>query len=249
MQEDEYRKLAQVEDSHWFFKAMHSHLLRELTRAALPGRILNVLDAGCGTGGLIRRLSLKRPEWTYEGVDISPVACSCAQERTGAKIAEASLEKLPFGDESYEAVTSADVLCQVEDPAKAVSELFRILRPGGFVVLNLPAHPWLYSYHDKHCGNLRRYSRRDIRQLLSEAGFRGIQVSSWNCLAFPALVIRRKFMKPRPTTDVEIPSQFTQYTMSFLMALELFWIDSGFRLPFGSSYLVIARKPLAGDQL
>lgn len=247
MHEEEYRKLALVEDTHWFFRSLHAHILRELMRAALPGRVLNILDAGCGTGGLIKRLSLVRPEWTYEGVDLSPVACDLARQNCGAKITEASLESLPFEDGRFEAITSADVLCQVEDPAKAARELFRLLQPGGFVVLNLPAHRWLYSYHDKQCGNLRRYGKKEIRTLLAEAGFRGIQVSTWNTLAFPAIVIRRKLLKPRNTTDVEVPSKPAQYTMSLLMKMEHFWIDSGFRLPFGSSYLVIARKPLAGE--
>ena len=80
MQPDEYRKMAGVEDAMWYYRALHRHVGRSLG-AALPAAA-RVLDAGCGTGGLLRRLREARPQWTLTGLDFSPLACELARERT-----------------------------------------------------------------------------------------------------------------------------------------------------------------------
>jgi SAM-dependent methyltransferase len=249
MQDEEYRKHAALEDDHWFFRSLRAHMTRELRETLRSGRPVHILDAGCGTGGLLKKLILARPEWSYTGVDISPLACQYSRERTGAEIIEASVEQLPIEDGCIDAVLSADVLCQVENPQKAASEFFRVLRPGGVAIINLPAHKWLWSYHDEHCGNRCRYKRAEIRSLLAGAGFRGIQVRAWNTVAFPGIVIRRKLLSPRPGSDVEAPSRPVQYIMRALCAMELAWLDLGLGLPFGSSWLTVARKPLAGEMI
>lgn len=231
----------------WFFRALHAHFDRELSQAILPGRPAYLLDAGCGAGGLIKYLSLKHPEWNYSGLDLAPLACALARERTGANIVQASVEALPYEDASFDAVLSADVLCQVETPALAASESYRILRPGGIALINAPAYPWLYSYHDVHCGNKRRYRAAELRALLSEAGFRGIQITHWNALAFPALWWRRKVMRPRTTTDVEMPSLPVDFCLRCLTRVENLWLEWGGRWGWGSSLFAVARKPLAEE--
>src|SRR4051812_7110323 len=72
MQTDEYLKLAEVEDQMWYFRSLHTHVRREL-EPALKGNAA-VLDAGCGTGGLILRLRAAHPEWRYSGIDFMPLA-------------------------------------------------------------------------------------------------------------------------------------------------------------------------------
>jgi len=249
MNDIEYRKLAEVEDRMWYFRALHAHMTRELRRAALPGRPMRILDAGCGTGGLLRRLRECCPDWTCSGLDISPQACLLSRERTGAPVLEATIEDMPYADASFEAIVSADVLCQVEKPELAISEFFRVLRPGGLAVINLPAHKWLWSYHDELCGNRRRFSRAELRALLSSAGFRGIQVRTWNSLLMPALLVRRKLLKQKQSTDVEMPPVPLQVLLSGVMLLERAWLGSGLGLPPGCSWLAIARKPMAGERM
>ena len=80
MQPDEYRKMAEVEEAMWYYRALHRHVLRSLPRG-LPSGPAQVLDAGCGTGGLLRRLREARPYWQLTGLDFSPLACEQAQER------------------------------------------------------------------------------------------------------------------------------------------------------------------------
>src|SRR5882724_7193660 len=173
MQPDEYRKLAAVEDGMWYFRSLHAHVAHVLD--ARLGKDAEVLDAGCGTGGLIRRLAPFRPTWRWTGVDVSPVALELARQRcrSEVKFREASVTALPSGDAHFDAVVSADVLYHVDDDALALREFFRVLRPGGVVVLNLPAYQWLWSYHDTAVHSRRRYDRGDVLAKLRTAGFTG----------------------------------------------------------------------------
>jgi SAM-dependent methyltransferase len=242
MQPDEYRKMADVEDAMWYYRALHRHVIRSLRRAlrAAPGQ---VLDAGCGTGGLLRRLHEAQPAWTLTGLDFSPLACQLARERTGANVVQGSIAELPFGDAMFDAVISCDVVCQVAEPARAVSEFRRCLQPGGVVVLTMPAYQWMYSYHDKEVANLRRYTRRKVNALLQAEGFQVIDSTYWNMLPFPLAVLRRKILPPaEPTSDVRLYPAPVETTFSGLMALEHAWLGAGGRLPCGSSVLTVARK-------
>ncbi|HEY0863454.1 MAG TPA: class I SAM-dependent methyltransferase [Lacunisphaera sp.] len=243
MQPDEYRKMAEVEDAMWYYRALHRHVTRSLA-AVLPETGVRVLDAGCGTGGLLRRLRGARPHWTLTGLDFSPLACELARERTGGEVVQGSIAALPFADGQFDALTSCDVVCQVTDPAQAVREFHRVLRPGGHVVLTMPAYQWMYSYHDREVGNLRRYRRGEVNALLEGAGFRIVCSTYWNTLLFPLAVLRRKILPPSaPTSDVGRFPAPVEAGCNALMALEHAWLGAGGSLPLGNSVLTVAQKP------
>ncbi len=243
MQPEEYRKMAEVEDRMWYYCALHQHVARCLVTSRLPPDA-EVLDAGCGTGGLLRHLHAARPAWRLSGLDLSSLACQLARERTEAKIAEGSVDQLPFANESFSAITSCDVLCQMERPADALREFIRCLKPGGVVVLTMPAYQWLFSYHDRQVANLRRYSARELKELLQTAGLKTIYSSYWNTLPFPLAVLRRKMFPPSdPTSDVRLYPVPLEVMFNGMMAIERSWLRMGGRLPFGSTVLVVGRKP------
>jgi SAM-dependent methyltransferase len=244
MEAAEYRKLAEVEDAMWYFRALHAHVERELART-LGDKKSAVLDAGCGTGGLIRRLAPQRPAWNWTGVDVSPLACELARERVGgAEIREASVTALPFGDAALDAVVSADVLYHVDDDVAALREFSRVLRPGGAVVINVPAYRWLWSYHDEAVHSRRRYGRGEMLAKLKAAGFDSGWATHWNALPLPLVVARRKlFPAPQAGSDVRLFPAPVEAAFNAAMALERAWLRSVGRLPFGSSILAVARKP------
>ena len=91
---EEYRRMAAVEDEMWFYRALHAHLERHLV-AARGESTSRVLDAGCGTGGLIRRLAGRHPNWTWTGIDLEPLACDLARARCRAEIVLCSVTALP----------------------------------------------------------------------------------------------------------------------------------------------------------
>ena len=239
----EYRKMAEVEDAMWYYRALHRIVATALGRAALPARAA-VLDAGCGTGGLLRRLRADRPEWALAGLDFSPLACDLARERTGLTVTEGSVTALPFAAESFDAVVSCDVVCQVEDPAAALREFHRVVRPGGVVVLTMPAYRWMYSYHDRAVGNLRRYSRAETAELLRAAGFAVEYASYWNTLLFPLAVLQRKVLRAAATeSDVRLYPAPVEAICDAMNVIEHAWLRRGGRLPWGNSVLAVGRRP------
>ena len=251
MNADEYIKLAEVEDRMWYFRSLHAHVAREFAAAAAPapGAAPRWLDAGCGTGGLILRLREQWPQVKYAGIDFMPLACELAQKRCGpgTDIREASITALPFGDGVFEAVVSADVVCQVPDPENALREFFRVLRPGGCVVINVPAYMWMWSYHDDSCQTKHRYTRPEMARLLQAAGFADIRTTHWNALPFPAVWAKRKlFRTAADTSDVKPYPGYVDAIFGGLMQVEHAWLKLGGRWAWGTSVFAVARKPGPG---
>ena len=242
MEADEYRKLAAVEDAMWYFRALHGHVWRELKTHA-PAGTGRVLDAGCGTGGLIRRLASRRPEWRWTGVDVAPLALQLAKERGIADVREASVTALPFGDGEFSAVVSADVLYHLDDDEAALREMARVLRPGGVAVINVPAHAWLWSYHDVAVDGRRRYARRELAAKLRRAGFTVERLTHWNTLLLPLIVARRKLLPaPKAGSDVKLGSPLAEVALSAVMSVETGWLRNVGDFPLGSSILAVARR-------
>ena len=242
MEAEEYRKLAAVEDAMWYFRALHAHVWRELA-AQVPAGPARILDAGCGTGGLIRRLAPLRAEWTWTGVDVSPLACQLARERGATDVQEASVTALPFRDGEFAAVVSADVLYHLDDDEAALREMARVLRPGGIAVINVPAHRWLWSYHDVAVEGRRRYSRSDLAGKLSRAGLTALRLTHWNSALLPLIAARRKLLPaPKGGSDVKLAAPWLENGFSAVMAAESAWIRNVGNFPAGSSILAVARR-------
>lgn len=262
--------MAAVEDAMWFYRALHAHIERELMAtvdvaarlSVRPGSDAgdlphaeacgyvpaeargDILDAGCGTGGLIRRLAPKHPDWTWTGIDLEPLACALARERTRAEIVEGSVTALPFESQRFDAVVCADVLYHLDDDEAALREIFRVLKPNGVAVINVPAHRWLWSYHDVTVHGRRRYVRAELREKLQRAGFGDLRLTHWNALPLPLVFLRRKLL-PRPPSgsDVRLYPAPVEMVLRGVIAVERAWLAIG-GLPFGSSILATARKPL-----
>ena len=246
MERGEYERLDEAEERMWWFRALHRNLIAAWRRNG-KGQGGRILDAGSGTGGFLARLGAARPELFCVGFDRDFFACSLARGK-GATIAQASIAALPFADGAFDAVFSADVLCHGGvDQEKALLEMRRCLKPGGVLVLNLPAYGWLFSAHDRAVGNVRRYAREDVAALLAQAGFARIRTSYWNTLLFPLMAARRKLGSPDGASDVALlpaPLEWLLYGVaaaeSRLLAHLLAW---GLRLPFGGSILAAGVRP------
>lgn len=233
----------------WYFRSLHAHLRRELERnlgqRAVHAEPPAVLDAGCGTGGFIRRLGAAHPDWRLSGLDVMPIACAAARARCRpeVEIREGSVTALPYDDGTFDAVTSADVLYQLDRPALALAEFYRVLRPGGVVVLNLPAYRWLWSYHDEAVHSRHRFVRREVNALLAEAGFDERWLSHWNALPLPLVWAKRKLFRTRhDTSDVKLSSPPVEAILNGVMAIEHAWIRAGGKWAWGVSILAVGRK-------
>ena len=242
MEDAEYYKMAEVEDRMWYYRSLHDHFLRVL-RARLGDGPRDLLDAGCGTGGLIRRLRGAVPAWRIQGLDVSPIACEMARQRCDVSIVEGSVTALPFGVASFDAVLAADVLYELEEPDAALREVARCLRPGGWVVVNVPAYRWLWSYHDTAVRSKHRFVRTEVAALLAVAGFVTEVNTHWNALPFPLIVARRKlFASAADTSDVRLYPAPAEAFLRGLMGMEHAWMRAGGSWAWGSSILAVGRK-------
>ena len=242
MQLDEYRKLSEVEDRMWYFHALNRRIAHWLAQVLPPGPA-RVLDAGCGTGGLIKALRAAHPAWDLTGLDFMPLACTLARERTGVEIVQGSITDLPFATGSFDAVVSADVVCQVEDSARALQEFARVVRPGGGVLVNVPAFRWLWSYHDDSCETKHRYTRPELTALFRTAGLSIDFATYANLLPLPLIAARRKLFRPaNPTSDVQLYPAPVEAGFAGLAGVEFAWQRLGWASPVGSSVFVAGRR-------
>lgn len=228
----------------WWFRALRANLLVMLRHAGAAERRL-ILDAGCGTGGFLAHLSRTMPGWPAVGIDRDAEACRLAREKSGCPVCVGSVDRLPFADGALAGILSADVLCHAgADEAASLADFYRCLMPGGVVVLNLPAYPWLMSGHDRAVHNARRYTAARLRRLLAGAGFRVARTSYWNSILFPLMVVRRLLPLGRGGEgDVRRYPAAADSLFGFLTGVETMLLNGGCRLPFGGSILAVAVKP------
>lgn len=229
----------------WWYQAMHAHMLKSL----LPFKHLDeamLLDAGCGTGGLLLKIQSMNRAWKLTGIDFSSVALEIAKTRArGVNFHEASITALPFPDCEFSAVVTADVLCQIENPGIALKEIFRVLKPGGSVSINVPAYMWMWSYHDEAVQSKHRFTRKEIESLLSSNGFEIQTTTHWNSILFPMIWAKRKlFYSKKDVSDVKVYPPTLERFFRIIMSLERMWLSSGHRWGWGISIFAVAQKPL-----
>lgn len=240
MEAAEYRKMAAVEDAMWWYRALRANLLALLGHDARTRAL--VLDAGCGTGGMLA--SLNQAGIAAIGLELDEAAARMARDKSGCPVVVGSIAALPFADRAFDALLSADVLCHGGvDEAASLAEMRRCLKPGGALLLNLPAYAWMLSEHDRSVDNVRRYTRRRLKRALAAAGFGEIRATYWNTLLWPLMVLRRKLLPAASGgSDVRPFPGPIDRLFRFLTGLETSWLRCGLSLPFGGSVLVKAVK-------
>jgi SAM-dependent methyltransferase len=234
----------------WWFAAMHRNLLMLAHRAQLDSVNLPILDAGCGTGGLLVRLASCYPDKAVIGLDVDPQACSRAAIKSARPVCAGSVSELPFPDSTLAAIFSGDVLChRAVDERGALRQFHRCLAEDGFLILNLPAYRWMLSRHDTAVHNIRRYTAKGVRSLLQAFGFQPVYVSYWNAILFPSMVVTRKLLARGSTaaSDVKLYPRPIDLLCRMATKIESAMLHAGIRLPFGGSVLAVACKGGAPD--
>lgn len=238
----EYERMFEAEDTQWWYAGMRA-ISFALLDAAASDRHAVLLDAGCGTGGNLPYLGRRG---RAVGVDLSEHALRLARSR-GSKVARAALAALPFADGIFDAVVSFDVLYHrwVADDAAAARELARVLRPGGLLLVRVPALKMLWGAHDEAVHTRHRYTRREVRALLRAAGLDVLRCTYGNTLLFPALALRRSLDRftGREGSDVQFLPRPLEWTFRSLLELEARLIRH-LSLPIGTSVFGLGRKPV-----
>jgi SAM-dependent methyltransferase len=254
LQSEDYAYLYELEESFWWFVGMRPVVAAVLDPVCPPGRARDVLDAGCGTGGMVTWLERYAGGRPVAGVDISSDALAFCRERGLRNVAQASVTALPFADSTFDLVTSFDVLVQLPGEGSdetAMREMFRVLRPGGVAFARVAAYEWMRSGHDEAINSQRRYTLPRLVERMTRAGFRVRRATYANTLLFPAavftrLVLKRVGLAPRGSDVKPLPPALAWLDRALAGALhaEARLLKSpGAKLPAGLSTVCVAEKP------
>jgi SAM-dependent methyltransferase len=235
----------EVEEAQWWFAGQRA-IAAALLEPALRGRAREttlLLDAGCGTG--FNLLALSRLG-AATGIDVSPEALAFCRRR-GVRAVQATLSFLPFPDRTFDAVTSFDVIYHawVEDDRAAVAEMARVVRPGGLVLVRVPALRALRGAHDVEVQSRHRYTRQELVCLLARCGLRVERATYCNSLLFPLLFARRTLdrLLRRQGSDVGLLPTPLEWSFKKALLAEAALVRAGLSFPIGASVMALARKP------
>lgn len=229
MDRNEIRKLAALEDTHWWYRERRYLLARQI-RKLRPGR---ALDIGAAAGGNTR--VLRERGWEATALEYSEDGAEIARER-GLPVVRADALTLPFPDASLDLVVAFDVLEHIEDDNRAVQEICRVLTPGSTALIAVPADPKLWSAHDDAVGHVRRYTRLSLVALFEQNGMDVEVIASWNVLLRPVAAWRRR---KSTGSDLDLISPVLNFALRAVVALERYLPVKA--LP-GVSLMVRARR-------
>jgi len=252
MELDAYRRMAATEDEHWWFcgrRAIAEAVIRGL---GLPDDA-NILEIGAGTGGNIAMLE---QFGRVQAVEMSDLAREIAREKTGREFLDGYLPNgIPVAPGSIDLICLFDVLEHVAEDEASLVAMRRLLRPGGRVVLTVPAHQWLWSTHDVGLHHMRRYSRHLLKSRIEATGYRIERLSYTNAALFPAALLARladRLRRGGTPSGQAMPPKPLNAAMKTLFSAERRLV-SGAGLPFGVSLLAVfsrdaAEKPALARQ-
>jgi SAM-dependent methyltransferase len=234
-----------VADHFWFSWRVRVLSQLIMDRSLPVQEPLRVLEVGCGRGVLRTQIeSVTR--WKVDGVDVSADALQKADPGRGRTLLYNVQEHLPEFHEAYEAMVLFDVLEHIEEPESFLTAAAWHLKPGGWVILNVPALKALYSRYDKVVGHFRRYDPQAIRQLLKSQTpeLEEIEIRYWGFSLLPVAWLR-KILLERVRADKVVetgfrpPSRWINQLFRAAMFLETICLN---RPPLGTSLMVLARK-------
>jgi SAM-dependent methyltransferase len=243
MEAREIDEMRRLEDRHWWFVGKRL-LVASLLGDALARPGLRVLDVGCGTGGVLAGLGGGiRPF----GVDRSTLALAHCRARGLSAVACSSAGDLPFAAGSFDVVMLLDVLEHFADEQKLLAEIRRLVRPGGRVLVSVPAFQFLWSQHDVVLQHIRRYRAGQLQEVLERARLTIERLTYTNAVALPPAVVVRGIlqrfglMSGEGGTDFREHGALVNQSLVGAYRLEARAVARGLRVPFGLSVAAVAR--------
>lgn len=244
MEPTEYKTMYQVEDRHWWYVGMQRITLG-LIRSLYPQRSdLRILDAGCGTGAAMTYLA---PFGQVTGLDFMSSALEFCQSRGLSRLVQGSVTQVPLAANQFDLVTSFDVLCHrsIGDYGHALAEFARVLKPGGHLLLRVPAYNWLRGHHDKVVHTEHRFVAGELKEAYTAVGLTAVRLTYANTLLFPAALGKRLAEQIFPvdgeTSDIHPNPPWQDNLFSRFLFAEAAWLQK-FGLPFGLSLIAIGQK-------
>ncbi len=243
---DFFTRLADVEPGNFWFESRNRLLVWALQRY-FP-RMTSFLEIGCGTGFVLAGIRCSFPAAALSGSEIFAAGLAFAQNRMPqVSLFQMDARDIPFVDE-FDVIGAFDVLEHISDDELVLSQMLRAVKPGGGVILTVPQHPWLWSAADTYSHHQRRYTRREMEEKATRAGFRITRITSFVSLLLPLMLLsRRRQNKGLDAYDPRLEFDLNRTlnrALEQVLSFERTIIRGGGSLPAGGSLLVVAKRPL-----
>jgi SAM-dependent methyltransferase len=250
-----FAHLFEIEDRHFWFRA-RNRIVSILVKQILSSERQNtrILEIGCGTGNVLRVLEQACTNGTVIGVDLFAQGLRYAKQRTSCPLVQGDMRSLPFNTD-FDLIGLFDVLEHLPDDERILQYTRSLLRPGGRLLLTVPAHPSLWSYFDTASHHRRRYRPIELETRLVCAGFQVEYATQYMACIFPVVWLGRriaKLVRQYSAGYTDSPDDLAlrelhitpvlNDVLAFLLALETHVIARGGRLPIGTSLIAVGRK-------
>jgi SAM-dependent methyltransferase len=244
MDEQLMQTMLQADERHWWYRGRRRIILAELDRLPLPSAA-RVLDAGCGSGRTLQELVRYG---VVEGIELNPQAAEMAAGRGYGEVKVGRLEELPWDEDTFDLIACLDVIEHTPDDGVTFRELRRVCKPGGWLLVTVPAYQSLWSAHDEANHHYRRYARRSLREAAQRSGWHVQRMTSFNSLLLaPAAAVRLAQRGRRHTNshsaNLELGPDWLNGALERPLQAEARWLARGRTLPVGLSLLALLRNP------
>jgi SAM-dependent methyltransferase len=232
-----YDRMAELDSRHWWYRARREVLAALIARRIKPRQGARILEIGCGTG---HNLAMLAGFGRVDAIEMDTGARSVASSRLGQAVADASLPELAgVEEEAYDLIALLDVLEHVEEDREALASIARRLKPGGKILITVPAHPWMWSAHDRVNHHYRRYTRKSLKAVVAAAGLKLDMMSWFNSLLFPLAAASRLAgrVAGKDDSDDALPAAPVNALFEKLFALERYALG---RVPFPPGVSLVA---------
>jgi SAM-dependent methyltransferase len=234
-----YRQMAELDQRHWWYRARRAVLTDLIRRQALPPPNARILEIGCGTG---HNLEMLGSFGQVDAVELDDEARAVAEKRLGRAVMNAPLPELAgVGAATYDLIAALDVIEHIDEDSAALAAIAGKLKPGGKLLMTVPAHQWMWSAHDVVNHHKRRYSKAGLKRLIQGSPLKLRKLGYFNSLLFPLAVAERGASKLRgkDSADVRLPPRALNRALETVFAAERHLVGR-VPLPPGLSLFAVA---------
>jgi len=237
-----FQQMSALEDVHWWFRGRRAILNAAIKRLPLSPQS-TILEAGCGTGGNLTMLS---QHGLVEAMEYDPIAKKLADRRRVCPVVAGELPNgIPFPARSFDLVALFDVLEHLDEDVATLKTLRQRLTSEGWLILTVPANPWMWSHHDEVHHHRRRYTLGHLKSVVKNSGYQIHYAGYFNFLLFPLIasirLLQKSLNRTSPKSDLTLPNPIVNQLLTWIFSAERIAVHHRISIPFGVSLLLVAR--------